>query len=113
MSNLTNTLFFLLATPLQFLGTLILMPFAYGALKQAEKDQNYYFLEFDQLQDTLRCHEEFYGPDHPKTEQARADIRQFARRCVKNKVWDRDDIRMYLNLGLITHLDLEGLTYRA
>ena len=113
MSNLANTLFFLLATPLQFLGTLILLPFAYGALKQAEKDDRYYFLEFQELQDTLRCHDDFYGSDHPKTQQARADIRHFARRCVKEKVWDRDDIRMYLNLGIITHSDLKGLTYRA
>lgn len=113
MSSLANTLFFLLATPLQFLVTLILLPFAWQAVKAAERDDRYYFLEFQELQDTLRCQEEFYGSDHPKTQEARAEIRQFARSCVKNKVWNRDDIRMYLNLGLITHLDLEGLTYRA
>ena len=113
MSNLANTLFFLLATPLQFLGTLLLMPFAYGALKRAEQDQNYYFLEFQGLQDTLRCHEDFYGSDHPKTIQARSDIRRFARRCVKEKAWDSDDIRMYLALGIITQSDLKGLTYRV
>ena len=113
MTNLTNTLFFLLATPLQFLGTLILLPFAYGALKTAENDSNYYFLQFQEMQDTLRCHESFYGSDHPKTKQARADIRHFARRCVKEKVWDSDDIRMYLDLGIITQSDLKGLTFKA
>ena len=113
MANLTGTIFFLLASPAQLLLSLLLMPFHAMAVRAAEADDNYYFLEFQGMQETLRCHESFYGSDHPKTEQARADIRHFARRCVKEKVWDRDDIRMYLNLGIITHSDLEGLTYNA
>lgn len=112
MSTLANTIFYLFASPLQLAIGLLLLPFAYNA-GRANMTAPYVFLEFRELQDELAYHESFYGPDHEKTNQTRNDIRLFARRCVKDKLWDKDDIRMYLELGYITHLDLKGLHYSA
>ena len=112
MSTLTNTIFYLFASPLQLVLGLILLPFAYNA-GRANMTAPYVFLEFRELQDELAYHEDFYGPDHEKTNQSRNAIRQYARRCVRDRLWSTDDIRMYLELGYITHLDLKGLTYHA
>ena len=112
MNNLTNTVFYLFASPLQLVLGLILLPFAYNS-GQANLNAPFVFLEFRELQDKLRETEMFDGPDHPNTLAVKNEIRQYARKCVKEKLWNKDDIRMYLNLGLITHLDLKGLRYNA
>ena len=111
MNNLTNTVFFLLASPLQLLVSFLLMPFAKAACDRAMEDDNYYYLEFEELLETHRCHESFYGPGHEKTIRARYAIRQHARKCIKGRHWNREDVETYLALGRITQSDIKGLRY--